>query len=120
MVVTLTLCLAACAVPESDRAPATSSPTSSSAPTEGLASPGPTPSHPYVGLWVTGDGRIRQRLDPQGRYDEARGATESAYTGSYAVRGAEIFYVDDTGFTAEGVFVDRDELHHGGYVFYRQ
>lgn len=71
-------------------------------------------------MWVTGDGVIRQRLDPQGRYDEARGATESAYTGRYTVRGAQIFYVDDTGFTAEGVFVNHDELHHGGYVFHRQ
>lgn len=34
--------------------------------------------HPYVGLWVTADGRIRQRLLPAGRYTEARGSVEGA------------------------------------------
>jgi len=28
-------------------------------------------------------------------------------------------YWDDTGFTANGVFVSDDELHHGGMIFYR-
>ncbi|WP_410784422.1 Atu4866 domain-containing protein, partial [Leifsonia sp. SIMBA_070] len=42
-----------------------------------------TDSHPYVGLWATSDGRIRQRLLPDGRYTEARGEVEDAYTGAY-------------------------------------
>jgi hypothetical protein len=75
--------------------------------------------HPYVGMWVTADGHIRQELLPNGRYDEARGERQSAYTGSYRVSGTRIDYVDDTGFTADGTF-DGDVLHHGGYVFYRQ
>jgi hypothetical protein len=88
--------------------------------------PGPrraTPSpagHPYVGMWVTADGHIRQELRPDGRYDEARGNRRSAYTGSYTVEGNEIFYVDDTGFTADGTFHGSDELHHGGYIFHRE
>jgi hypothetical protein len=73
----------------------------------------------YVGMWVTADGHIRQELLPNGRYDEARGERQSAYTGSYRVSGTRIDYVDDTGFTADGTF-DGDVLHHGGYVFYRQ
>ena len=28
--------------------------------------------HPYVGLWVTDDGRVRHELLANGRYDEAR------------------------------------------------
>ncbi|WP_299177388.1 Atu4866 domain-containing protein [uncultured Brevundimonas sp.] len=76
--------------------------------------------HPYVGLWVTGDGRIRQELLANGRYDEARGARQSAYQGRYEVSGAHIDYWDDTGFTADGTFVTLDELHHGGMVFYRE
>lgn len=75
--------------------------------------------HPYVGMWVTVDGHIRQELLPNGRYDEARRERPSAYTGSYRVIGNRIEYVDDTGFTADGTF-DGDILHHGGYVFYRE
>lgn len=35
--------------------------------------------HPYVGMWVTADGHIRQELLANGRYDEARGTRQSAY-----------------------------------------
>lgn len=79
-----------------------------------------TQTHPYIGMWVTGDGLIRQELLANGRYDEARGRRASAYQGRYKVKGREIFYWDDTGFTADGVFVDADTLHHGGMVFYRE
>jgi hypothetical protein len=75
--------------------------------------------HPFVGLWVTSDGRIRQRLLPDGRYVEARGSREAAYTGTYWVEGATIYYRDDTGFSADGQFRD-DVLHHAGMVMYRQ
>ncbi|WP_421404099.1 Atu4866 domain-containing protein [Agrobacterium fabrum] len=76
-------------------------------------------NHPYLGMWVTGDGHIRQELLPDGRYDEARGKRKSAYQGRYEVKGNHIDYWDDTGFTADGEFVD-DVLHHGGMIFYRQ
>lgn len=76
--------------------------------------------HPYLGMWVTGDCLIRQELLPNGRYDEARGARRSAYQGRYEVRGNQIGYWDDTGFTADGTFVSADELHHGGMVFHRE
>lgn len=78
----------------------------------------PTP-HPYAGMWVTQDGRVRHELLPNGRYDEARGARESAYQGRYTVTGNHIDYVDDTGFTADGDFRD-DGLYHGGMVLYRR
>ncbi|TWF55079.1 putative ligand-binding protein with streptavidin-like fold [Neorhizobium alkalisoli] len=78
-----------------------------------------TISHPYIGMWVTGDGHIRQELLPNGRYDEARGKRQSAYQGCYVVTGNHIDYWDDTGFTADGKFVD-DVLYHGGMVFYRE
>ncbi|WP_245197273.1 Atu4866 domain-containing protein [Labrys sp. LIt4] len=76
--------------------------------------------HAYVGMWVTDDGYVRQELLPNGRYDEARGSRRSAYRGRYEVRGSHIDYWDDTGFTADGQFVDRDTLHHGGMVFRRR
>ena len=76
--------------------------------------------HPYAGMWVTEDGHIRQELLPNGRYDEARGSRKSAYRGRYEVRGRHIDYWDDTGFTADGEFVDRDTLRHGGMVFRRR
>jgi hypothetical protein len=76
--------------------------------------------HPYVGMWVTADGQIRQELLPNGRYDEARGNRQSAYQGRYEVKGNHIDYWDDTGFTADGTFVSQDELHHGGMIFYRR
>lgn len=71
-------------------------------------------------MWVTEDGNIRQELLPNGRYDEARGQRQSAYTGSYIiVEDDYIEYVDDTGFTADGEFKD-DVLYHAGMVFYRE
>jgi hypothetical protein len=76
-------------------------------------------THPYLGMWVTRDGHIRQELLPNGRYDEARGSRKSAYQGRYEVRGSKIDYWDDTGFTADGEFID-DVLHHGGMLFYRE
>lgn len=76
--------------------------------------------HPYLGMWVTADGRIRQELLPNGRYDEARGSKKSAYQGQYQVNGNQIEYQDDTGFTADGTFVSQDELHHGGMIFYHE
>ncbi|KXG88017.1 Atu4866 domain-containing protein [Agrobacterium bohemicum] len=76
-------------------------------------------SHPYLGMWVTGDGQIRQELLPNGRYDEARGNRKSAYQGRYEVKGDHIDYWDDTGFTADGEFVD-DVLYHGEMIFYRE
>jgi hypothetical protein len=74
----------------------------------------------YVGMWVTRDGHIRQELLPDGRYDEARGNRQSAYTGRYRITGNYIYYWDDTGFEADGTFRDENTLDHGGYVFYRQ
>lgn len=76
-------------------------------------------SHPYVGLWSTADNLVRHRLLPNNRYDEARGRRESAYQGRYLVTGNHIDYWDDTGFTADGDFID-GVLYHGGMILYRQ
>ncbi len=75
-------------------------------------------NHPYVGLWVTQDGHIRHELLPSSRYIEARGTRERAYEGRYEVTGTHIEYWDDTGFTADGDFID-DVLHHAGMILYR-
>jgi hypothetical protein len=72
-----------------------------------------------VGMWVTADGYIRQELLPDGRYDEARGRKTHAYQGRYEVNGSHINYWDDTGFEADGEFVD-GVLHHVGLQFYRE
>ena len=61
---------------------------------------------------------IRHELLPSGRYVEARGKRERAYLGRYVVTGNHIDYWDDTGFTADGDFVD-DVLHHAGMILYR-
>lgn len=75
-------------------------------------------NHPYVGMWITADGNIRHNLLADGRYDEARGRRESAYQGRYEITGSHIDYWDDTGFTADGDFVD-GILYHGGMILYR-
>ncbi len=77
-------------------------------------------SNRYVGMWVTDDGYIRHELLPNGRYDEARGSRQSAYRGRYEIKGSHIDYWDDTGFTADGEFVDDNTLHHGGMIFRRR
>ncbi|WP_328884066.1 Atu4866 domain-containing protein [Streptomyces sp. NBC_00299] len=79
----------------------------------------PRDPHPYVGMWVTANGFIRQELLPDGRYDEARGNRLSAYTGSYAVTGNHMDYVDATGFTATGDVRD-GVLFHEHLVLYRE
>lgn len=76
-------------------------------------------SHPYLGMWVTGDGHIRHELLPNGRYDEQRGTRKSAYQGRYWIKGNRIAYLDDTGFSADGEFRD-GKFHHGGYIFTRE
>ena len=76
--------------------------------------------HPYAGLWVTDDDQVRHELLPNGRYVEARGRREGAYRGRYEVKGPHIDYWDDTGFTADGVFVDAETLQHGGMVLRRR
>lgn len=76
-------------------------------------------AHAYAGMWVTADGRIRHHLLPNGRYEEARGQRECAYQGRYEVTGDHIEYWDDTGFTADGDFID-DVLHHAGMVLHRR
>tara|TARA_A100001391_G_C5082334_1_gene280229 strand:- start:5575 stop:5787 length:213 start_codon:yes stop_codon:yes gene_type:complete len=70
-------------------------------------------------MWVTADGRIRHELLDNGRYDEARGARESAYQGRYEIVGNRIQYWDDTGFTADGEFID-GVLYHAGMVMFRR
>ncbi|MGF1630026.1 MAG: Atu4866 domain-containing protein [Kiloniellaceae bacterium] len=72
----------------------------------------------YLGMWATADGHVRHALLADGRYDEQRGSRRSAYQGCYRITGDHIDYVDDTGFTADGDFVD-GVLHHGGMVLYR-
>ena len=73
----------------------------------------------YVGMWVSEDGFIHHQLLPDFRYDEARGNRQSAYQGSYEVLGNDIEYVDDTGFKADGKFLDENTLSHGGYIFHK-
>jgi hypothetical protein len=58
-------------------------------------------------------------LLPNGRYDEARGKKKSAYRGRYQITGTHIDYVDDTGFSADGDFID-GVLHHAGMILYRE
>ena len=76
-------------------------------------------THPYVGMWVTEDGSVRHELLPNNRYVEARGTRERAYEGRYEVTGDHIEYWDDTGFTADGDFID-GVLHHGGMILDRR
>ncbi len=75
--------------------------------------------HPHLGMWVSEGGHIRHELLPNGRYDEQRGTRKSAYQGRYWVLGDRIWYLDDTGFTADGQFRE-GVFHHGGYVFRRE
>lgn len=79
----------------------------------------PAQNHSYAGMWITADGNIRHNLLPNGRYDEARGNRESAYRGRYEIRGNHIDYWDDTGFTADGEFID-GVLYHGGMILRRK
>ncbi|WP_395676131.1 Atu4866 domain-containing protein [Inquilinus sp.] len=72
-----------------------------------------------VGMWVTENGHIRLELLAGGRYDEARGAKRSAYTGRWEVRGPDrLFFADDSGFTATGTVAD-GTLEVGGDRFRR-
>ena len=111
--VLLAVTLIACGNDDRGRAVATGAPTPD-APGADATAP-----HPFVGMWVTADGHIRQELRADGRYDEARGDRESAYTGSYTVQGNHLEYVDDTGFTATGDVRD-GVLYHEHLVLHRR
>ncbi|MGF6229727.1 hypothetical protein QFZ27_003682 [Inquilinus ginsengisoli] len=72
-----------------------------------------------AGMWVTENGHIRLELLAGGRYDEARGARRSAYTGRWEIRGpGQLFFADDSGFTAMGTVAD-GTLEVGGDRFRR-
>lgn len=73
----------------------------------------------YTGLWCTADDHVRHELRADGRYVEARGTREAAYTGRYELTGDHIDYWDDSGFTADGDFVD-GVLHHAGMIMRRR
>ncbi|MGV7099945.1 Atu4866 domain-containing protein [Bacillus subtilis] len=75
-------------------------------------------NHSYGGLWVTKDRYIRHELLSNGRYVEARGNVECAYTGNYQITGDRIEYQDDAGFTADGDFIN-GILYHAGMVLHR-
>ena len=74
---------------------------------------------PYVGIWSTSDGQLRQELRTDGRYAESRGVRVKAQTGRYEVSGDHIVYVDASGARAYGIFRD-GVLHRDGLVLYRQ
>ncbi|SDE52931.1 protein Atu4866 [Mucilaginibacter pineti] len=76
-------------------------------------------SNEHIGVWVTKDGYIRHEFMPNGRYIEARGNEKNAYTGFYAIRGKHVEYLDDTGFTAEGDFID-GVYFHAGMMLYKE
>ncbi|QUX90688.1 hypothetical protein CYL31_04410 [Marinomonas sp. A3A] len=84
-----------------------------------MAKKEPEVPHPYVGMWMTEDSYIRHQLLPNNRYIEARGNKEVAYQGRYRISGDYIEYWDDTGFTADGTFID-GVLYHAGMILYRQ
>lgn len=73
----------------------------------------------YIGMWVTEDGYIHHELLLDNRYDEARGNRNSAYHGSYEVKDNNIYYKDDTGFTADGEF-RTGILYHAGMILYKE
>ena len=79
----------------------------------------PTPAivAAYQGEWVSADRTVRQRLLPNNRYEETHGA--STYRGTYHIRGEHIEYHDDTGFTADGDFLD-GALHQSGIVMLKE
>jgi hypothetical protein len=72
----------------------------------------------YVGTWVSAAGYIRHELRPDGRYSEARGKRRNALQGRYWLDGNIIDYEDDSGFIAQGEFVD-GVLRQGGMIFYK-
>lgn len=49
-------------------------------------------AHSDLGMRVTGNGRIRQALLPNGRYGEVRGTRQSADQGRYEITGTPIEY----------------------------
>lgn len=75
--------------------------------------------HPYVGMWVTENDRVRLELLPTGRYDEAVGRRESAYQSNYTIDSNQIHFVDDSGFTVNDEFRD-GALYLAQMVLYRE
>lgn len=76
-------------------------------------------NNPYIGVWTTRNGFIRQEILPTGRYDEARAASPNVQTGRYSIDDDHIEYITDNGFRASGDF-QGNVLYYAGHIFYRQ
>ncbi|MCG5486947.1 MAG: Atu4866 domain-containing protein [Sinorhizobium meliloti] len=70
----------------------------------------------YVGTWVAADGHVRYELLPGGRYNEAAESAKAPIEGAMKSRQLRRLW-DDTGFTADGEFID-GVLYHGGMILY--
>lgn len=72
----------------------------------------------WVGAWRDEAQDMTQHLRVEGRYSETRQGRPDAWTGRWWSRGAEIVYLDDTGFWAYGEQRD-GVLHHAHFVLVR-
>lgn len=68
-----------------------------------LVGPGAAEAGDWVGDWRDDAQDMTQHLRGDGRYSETRSGRVDAWTGRWWSRGAEIVYLDDTGFWAYGV-----------------
>lgn len=68
--------------------------------------------HPYIGMWVTADGRIRHELLPGGRRNETRHGRAHAYQGCHRITVSHSDDTDDSGSNADRSFVEADVLRH--------
>ncbi len=75
---------------------------------------------PPIGTWTTADGRMRVRLDPDGRFHEVRGDSARTHHGTYRVDGCRIHFHDPTtGYEAVGELRD-GVMHADGCEFRKE
>ncbi|KAB7768614.1 Atu4866 domain-containing protein [Xanthomonas maliensis] len=75
--------------------------------------------HPYLGVWVSADGGLRQQLRADGRYITIAAGSGRRQHGRYRITRTQIQYRDESGCQHVGRFVGNDELHIGMLILRR-
>jgi len=74
-----------------------------------------------IGTWISADGRMRVRIEPDGSFEELRTDTGRTYRGTYRVDGTRIHFRDpDTGYEGSGEFRADGVMYADGVEFRRE
>jgi hypothetical protein len=72
----------------------------------------------YAGVWLSADGEVRLRLEPDGTYERSITGREQVARGTYRWDGATVLLRDDSGLRTTATFFD-GRLEMAGHSLFR-